>query len=1071
MTSIDLIGKEKGIGIPAYIRVVLFPVGNINATTFKKYASLIQKCEEVPLSQLTRFADDNKKSPFVSMDWLQNRLRFYFVDGTNVSTQFTEIHQYRKIHAVIGVMSCLSEDNVADGYEKYQTIKKQFQTTTQIGRCFAVEPLEDQPDVEKKELVMIPNQDIEHLEFYIVSQFNDLALELLRNFENFAGHPKHLLSLASVSDELRKQVPLSEVNQKKRVEIRMIKIFADYALLAGDIIDATIKYQQAIDIAKTMPEDVVSYASVLEGLAAALYWKYMTFNASQPIMDEIIQKYEEAIQMYGKSTFRELHIECLLRFAHFNAFCTGPSRKTQALDCITRAVESSSILTTQERILVCGYAAKLCYAMGLKRKFAFFLRETTIMHTQLHNQSVSMKLGSLYLDSYHIPINMQDSEWKYISSKSSKERGWQKIQLKLLRDMITFAATMSPADYLTEAQLTLYLLCAYYDILKWSEQLELFERFCELSRRISQSSENLSLLPLPLLSNIDPQKMPSHLEPIAHKAADSEKSSIFIFSPFDRDDSTVVKINWVQNELAKILVSLRNPFLFEIILKRISLKVKLDNGDCEVYETSATIPPGKSYLCEIIVKPLGSGRLTILAVEVEFEKCNLKHPLSIPVHQIKSGEKNVEITVLETIPLLNVHIPSSVISLFDGESLSTTLTFQNISSNAIHTIVTSVENRTRSSLWVDNASLQKNLPLNPNGQTISANLLINGRWNGDNSSTVYLKVKYFGVSYEWYREISIPIQLNIMRGLVVLRCFAINEQYGREIIAEIQNQSVYPFVLLSNNEEQRRVKFEGEKGIMERHNNVDWKQFVEGIPMAPGSKKMIIVGSHILHEKMGEKENASEPFHIAYSANIDEYKEEIASRLRWKSHMNTYGVVGYEFPVEQVQPKQTYHQSIQKENEVVPVSKEQIDLKLKVILGNNELELDNFDVNAIRTTPPTFKVAVNSSQMLSWILYREPKHTKKFRVVVQVYQDAPNGSRIVVSPDQFAYSGQLIVSAENFDTEKEQILEDSTTKQYTHQVQLFFLEVAQYNLSIECIDDATEELLAKPLQVIIRATE
>ena len=100
MSSIDVIGKEKGIAIQAYIRVAIVPVGNINASTFKKYASLIQKCEEVPLIKLTRYAEDNKRSPFLNMNWKENKMRFYFVDGANISTQFTEIQQYRKVHAV-----------------------------------------------------------------------------------------------------------------------------------------------------------------------------------------------------------------------------------------------------------------------------------------------------------------------------------------------------------------------------------------------------------------------------------------------------------------------------------------------------------------------------------------------------------------------------------------------------------------------------------------------------------------------------------------------------------------------------------------------------------------------------------------------------------------------------------------------------------------------------------------------------------------------------------------------------------------------------------------------------------
>lgn len=822
-------------------------------------------------------------------------------------------------------------------------------------------------------------------------------------------------------------------------------------------------------------EDPVTYASCLEGLASVLYWKYCLVvgspnNLTPPMIEDVSLKCEEAIQWYSKSAAKELHVEALLRYARFNAN-GGSSQKMNALECITRAVEFSTYLTTQERILVCGYAAQICHSLGFKRKFAFFLRETAMLHGLLHNQSVSMRLGSLCLDSFNVPLLLNDSEWLHTKAqKKDATRGWQRLQLKLLRDVISFAASMSPADYLTEAQLTLYLLCAYHDVLKWAEQAELFERFCELSRRISQNSANISLLPLPLLGYVEPLKMPAHLEPIAHKEEDENKNSIFIFSPFDRDNSTVMKINWVQNELSKVNVTLRNPFLFEVILKRVSLKIKLEHGDCEVYETSAIIKPGKEQTVEITIKPLGYGRLQIEAIEIDFDKCNLKDPLTIPVPSLKKGEKDIEITVLEKIPLLNVHVPSSVIALFDGESLSTTLSFQNISSNAIHLITTSIESKLRSKLRIDNSRLHQSMPLNSNGQTISTDLYIDGRW-GSGANSVTLKVKYFGVSKAWYREIAIPLQLNIRRGLVLLSCLSVNEQYGREIVAEIENQSAYPFVLLSNNEEDVKQKLLQEKSIVERHNNVDWKQFVQGIPMAPGSRKMIVVGSHILHEKAGtEPDHPVEAFHIPYSANIDEYKEEIASRLRWKSFMNTYGVVGFVQPEAAPQPMYVNPYAKKKEEEALVQPKRKVDLKLSIEVGNTEddnvLQLDNFDVDVIRTTPPTFNADSGTSQNLAWTLHCEPKHDKAFKVSIQIYQDAPNGSRVQVSSEQLAYAGQLAMSINNFSSDSSQPSDSSVN--YKHKVQLFFLDTGFFNVSVECVDDETEELLAKPLQFVAR---
>jgi hypothetical protein len=681
-----------------------------------------------------------------------------------------------------------------------------------------------------------------------------------------------------------------------------------------------------------------------------------------------------------------------------------------------------------------------------------------------------MRLGSLCLDSYYVPIQMQESEWVR-SEKAAKGRGWQKLQLKLLRDLISFAKSMSPADYLTEAQLILYMLCAYYDVMRWQEQSELFDRFIELSKKVSSNVGSICLAPLPILKLVDPQKLAPHLEPIVHKEEDDQKSSIFIFSPFDRDNSTTVKINWVQNEMSKVRVSLKNPFQIDLAMKRISLRIKLENGECEVYDTKALLRAGKEETVEIIVKPLGSGKLIIEAVEIDFEKCALKDPLIIKVGALKKSgdnhneDKAIEITVLEKIPLLNIHVPTPVVSLFDGESMSTTLTLQNVSSNPIHTITTSIENKSACKLRVDEAVIERSLPLNPNGQTIHATLYIDGKWNGSATATVTLKLKYFGMERQWYREITIPLQLNLVRGLFLDKCLSVNEQSGREIVAKLHNDSPYPFVLLSNNEGEKDQRLQSEVNIVERHKNVDWKQFVQGIPMPPGTSKMIVVGSHILHQKTGDTTN--EQFHIPYSANINEYTEEIASRLRWKSFRNTYGTVGSGIEIK-AQPVQTWKK---KEEEKAPEPKKiEEDLKISIELGNeNVLKLDNYTNEDIRTTPPTFEVPVGSPQLLKWILLREAKHKKVFKVSVQVYRDAPNGTRVNVSQEQFAYAGLLTMTLQNF--------EHTTTEQevtkFEHEVQLFFLDEGTYYLSVECSedtgdDDSLPQMLAKPLQVIVR---
>ena len=49
---------------PAYIKIAIFPIGNIDASSSKKYSSLIQSFSNIRLADLSRFKEDNEKSFF-----------------------------------------------------------------------------------------------------------------------------------------------------------------------------------------------------------------------------------------------------------------------------------------------------------------------------------------------------------------------------------------------------------------------------------------------------------------------------------------------------------------------------------------------------------------------------------------------------------------------------------------------------------------------------------------------------------------------------------------------------------------------------------------------------------------------------------------------------------------------------------------------------------------------------------------------------------------------------------------------------------------------------------------------
>lgn len=61
-TSATVDVTDKGLAINSLIRIALVPIGNINPSTFQRYATMIKKFDTIQLQILTRFQEDNMKS-------------------------------------------------------------------------------------------------------------------------------------------------------------------------------------------------------------------------------------------------------------------------------------------------------------------------------------------------------------------------------------------------------------------------------------------------------------------------------------------------------------------------------------------------------------------------------------------------------------------------------------------------------------------------------------------------------------------------------------------------------------------------------------------------------------------------------------------------------------------------------------------------------------------------------------------------------------------------------------------------------------------------------------------------
>ncbi|KAI8592489.1 TRAPP II complex [Geranomyces variabilis] len=172
---------------PSHIRVLLVPIHPIRKDTFRQYVDTISEFAVVSTSDLTK-PDSTKATSKFSQQMYEhdgylhmNYVTFYDKDHAPLE----EMQPWRQIVAVVGVMHCQQVTSIGEGGKRFQSILNRYPAVL-ASRCFAFEPTEQQAD-DTRGCIMIPD-DPKKLSFYLQTQINDLANELLVAFGNMAAH-------------------------------------------------------------------------------------------------------------------------------------------------------------------------------------------------------------------------------------------------------------------------------------------------------------------------------------------------------------------------------------------------------------------------------------------------------------------------------------------------------------------------------------------------------------------------------------------------------------------------------------------------------------------------------------------------------------------------------------------------------------------------------------------------------------------------------------------------------------------------------------------------------------------
>lgn len=626
-------------------------------------------------------------------------------------------------------MCCTSEGNKRDGYHKYKQFVSQFPTAA-VSRCFAVEPILDEllEDELRDNLIVIPNQH-DKLGFYMETLVNDIAAELLKVFEArasivsplFSGH--HSIEVFKASND---------ANIHKRKLVRTYKLYADHALLAGDFTDALESYLYAVEMTRGYLDEL-EQAGSLEGAASALC--FATFDPYRPIdettkqtqVEQIIQYCTEAIALYEKTNQHILIVELLFKLGGFCAVRGGKSKRVFVLDCMNRIFVRIGGFKMMDRAVLCAMVGKTCSELGFKRKAGMFLRDAALAQLELKNATLAKRLISYCFKAYDLPLVYDDwsgwriAEEKLSSVRSNRREGWSELQLQLILDFLNISNSKNSngrygdigIDRLAQAQLILFLFSRYHRDMDADLQQKLFDHLCDISQTIGDA-KNACLLPLPFLLQVVPEKLPTHLDPIAKESLKPRKS-VFIFNPFDKDKNAS-RITYVVGEPTRIRIVLRNPLSIHLKLRKIGFLFNENSVPCEVVEENCLLHSRSSLSLNITLTPLKAGTLSIDAVQFQFANCHLRAD-NLVMPWRPRDDKQAEITVIDPIPLLQVTQSNETISLYDGQNFQSTLLLENTGLETIEDVSIEVKNRSPSCLIIDEQVIKRSLPLRPNEST------------------------------------------------------------------------------------------------------------------------------------------------------------------------------------------------------------------------------------------------------------------------------------------------------------------------------------------------------------------
>jgi hypothetical protein len=514
-----------------------------------------------------------------------------------------------------------------------------------------------------------------------------------------SGASLHSPTKSSSSGLSRKPTTLSlnlSDKTKARQRGRMLKYIAGMYLLAGHWQDALRDFTEAAISLKTA-HDFLWLASALEGIGVCLVLLNFleipvpiptvaldllpssqaieaaeTLAANLSLLEFITDNTGSVLKYYSRSQGspeesvpQTIYCETVLRYINFlTVIRLGGGWNPASLNALVRDVDIPKNITAASpsistivgwcnkvyateltnlpmlsQFRVYGGLASVYARNDLVRKRTFILREMLanlvkpLRRNNAINPGISHECQNLrsLLDSL-IPV----------FGIETVGFGWEKLKVSFLKTALELSEALD--DHTGVIKYAGQLLSTSADILNQSEQFSILRSIdmaAEKARRDGQGNLLSEYWDQNLLREITFLPSNTSIQPVK-VTKKSTNANVFLHNPFEQKPAAK-ELVLVENERSEFIISLQNPFAFEVHIK----KLEILTNDNEIVLQSVLhlndiyIAPMSVFELNFPVFPVGSGTLVIKGCKIKVANCEmkefyLKKPLLVQNDKVKT---------------------------------------------------------------------------------------------------------------------------------------------------------------------------------------------------------------------------------------------------------------------------------------------------------------------------------------------------------------------------------------------------------------------------------------------------